>query len=506
MKYILSHDLGTSGNKAALFDSDGAMLGSELYNYPVHYFNESWAEQNPNDWWQAVCASTAALIERTHIDNKDIAAVCFSGQMMGCLCVDRKGTPLGDAMIWADQRSVTQTAAIKARITPQEYYTITGHRLSPSYGIEKLMWVRDNQPDIYQKTYKALNAKDYIVLKMTGHFMTEPTDASGFGCMDLLLRTWSPRIIEAAGIDVNKLPDIWPSIHVGGAVTREAARQTGLCPGTPVVLGGGDGMCANVGAGSVRPGKTYCSMGSSAWVATTSAKPMLDDEMRTVCWPHVVPGFYAPNGTMQSGGGAYNWLKNTVCLHETAMAQERGVCAYDLMNVQIEQSPPGANGVIFLPYLLGERSPRWSSFARGTFLGIKMENTRGDLMRSVLEGVAMNLALIFDVFRQHEKIEELLLIGGGAKGSVWAQIIADILGARVLIPEVVGEAASMGAAVTGGVGVGLFKDFNVINQMIAIKAEIEANLENKEVYRRAQSFFEQSYQALESVYRGIEKA
>lgn len=503
MKYILAHDLGTSGNKATVFDENGVMAASEVHAYGARYFNETWVEQDPRDWWEAICVSTNKLIKRSGIDAKDIAVVSFSGQMMGCLCVDRQGNPLRNSIIWADQRAQKQTAALGEKMSLKEQYNITGHRNAASYGLQKLMWVRDNQPDIYQNTYKALNAKDYITLKLTGVFMTEPTDAGSFACMDLRSNKWSAPIIEASGIDESKLPEIKPSTHIAGYVTREAARETGLHPGTPVVLGGGDGICANVGAGSVRPGKTYCSLGSSSWVATTSDQPVLDDEMRTVCWAHIVPGYYSPNGTMQTGGGAYSWLKSNVCRQETEEAARLGISPYQLINEQIEKSPPGANGVLFLPYLLGERAPRWSSTARAAFLGVKMENTRGDLLRSVLEGITMNLALIFNILNKQTRIDELLVIGGGAKGAVWAQIIADIFGVRALIPQVLEEATSMGAAVTGGVGVGLFKDFDIIDRMIRITASYEPKPETRKTYDRSMRLFDKSYKALEEVHRDM---
>lgn len=503
MKYILSHDLGTSGNKASVFDQDGALVDSEVHSYGARYFNETWVEQEPGDWWDAVCVSTQKLIRRSGIDAADIAVVSFSGQMLGCLCVDRHGNPLRNSIIWADHRAQAQTDALLEKMPMAEQYGITGHRGAASYGLQKLMWVRDNQPDIYKNTHKALNAKDYILFKLTGVFMTEPTDASSFGCMDLRTNRWSDKIVQASGVDESKLPDIMPSTHVAGYVTKEAARATGLKADTPVVLGGGDGVCANVGAGSVKPGKTYCSLGSSSWVATTSEQPVLDERMRTMCWPHIVPGYYSPNGTMQTGGGAYNWLKTNVCKWETEQAAHQGISPYQLINQEIEGSPPGANGVLFLPYLLGERAPRWDPLARASFLGVKMENTRGDLLRSVLEGITMNLALILRILQQHTPIGEVLVIGGGAKGAVWSQIIADIFGVPAQVPRVLEEATSMGAAITGGVGVGLFKDFGIVDQMIQIVQTYPPRPETRPVYDRSMRLFDQAYHALGDLHAAM---
>lgn len=501
MKYVLAHDLGTSGNKATLFSEEGRLIGSTVYTYNTDYFNETWVEQDPKDWWRAVCETSSSLIATTGIDKRDIAAVSFSGQMMGCLCVDKAGNPLRKSIIWADQRAQAQQNALAGHISLSDYYHIAGHRNSASYGLHKLMWVRDNQPDIYRQTYKTLNAKDYIVLKLTGKFYTEPSDGSSNACVDLNTLSWSERIIGCAGIDMDKMPELVPSTFVAGGVTRAAAEATGLAEGTPVVMGGGDGVCANVGAGSVRPGQTFSYVGSSAWIASTSDKPVFDDQMRTVTWAHIVPGMYAPNGTMQSAGGSFSWLKNQVCHAETAEALEKGVSPYDLINAQIEQSPIGAGGIIFLPYLLGERAPRWNVDARGAFIGLKMENERKDLLRSVLEGVTMNLGIILEILRKSIDIQEILVIGGGAKGPVWRQIMADVYNAKIKVPLLLEEATSMGAAVTGGVGVGLFKDFDVIDRFIEVQSVHTPDPASVKAYGPVKELFELSYQSLLPVYQ-----
>ena len=320
------------------------------------------------------------------------------------------------------------------------------------------------------------------------------------GCFDLCNLKWSEALISYAGIDGDKLPELKPSTFVAGGVTPEAARATGLAVGTPVVLGGGDGVTANVGTGSVCPGKTYSCMGTSAWITTTTEKPIFDEEMRTVTWAHVIPGLYAPNGTMQTAGGAYSWIKNTICKMESYDARLHGKSPYDYMNRQIEQSPPGANGIIFLPYLLGERAPRWDVSAKGAFLGLKSENTRGDLLRSVLEGVTMNLDIILNILRKQVEINEITVIGGGAKGHVWRQIMADILNTRILVPTLLEEAGSMGAAVTGGVGVGLYKDFHAVERFLEINTIQEPNAKAAETYKQVKELFDECYFALKNIF------
>lgn len=501
MKYIIAHDLGTSGNKATLFSEDGRLIDSCVHEYPVHYFHDTWAEQEAGDWWDATCTSTRELIRKTQVLPEEIAVISFSGQMMGCLCVDKKGTPLRPSIIWADQRAVREAAKLEASISQWDFYHIVGHRNTASYGIQKLMWVKEHEPEIYENTYKMLNAKDYIVFRLTGNFYTEPSDANSCGCYDLLKGTWSEEILRAAGIDPGKLPEIKPSTFTGGYVTREASELTGLKEGTPVVLGGGDGVTANVGTGSVKPGRTYCSMGTSAWITTTTEQPVFDEKMRIVNWAHIIPGYFAPNGTMQSAGGAYSWLKETICKMEQYDAKLHGTSPYEYMNKEIEKSPAGANGVLFLPYLLGERAPRWNPDARASFMGIKAQTKRADLLRSVLEGVTLNLSLCLDLLRTQVKIEEMVVIGGGAKGAVWRQIMADIYQTKILVPTILEEASSMGAAVTGGVGAGIYKDFDVIERFVNIESTLEPCRENDEVYRKSKELFDAYYYALVPVYQ-----
>ena len=499
-RYILAHDLDTSGNKASLFSTDGEFIGSEVYGYEVDYFNGTWAEQNAQDWWKAVCVTTRELIKRTGTDPKDIAAVSFSGQMMGCLCVDNSGRPLRRSIIWADQRAQKQAAMLEEKISQKDFYRITGHRNSASYGVQKLMWIRDNEPDIYARTCKVLNAKDYIVYCLTGTFCTDHSDANSMTCFDINRLEWSQELISLSGIDPDKLPDALPSVTVAGTVTRAAADQTGLAAGTPVVIGCGDGVSASVGAGSIDPGKTYSCMGTSAWITTATEKPVFDEQMRTVTWVHAVPGLYAPNGTMQTAGGAYSWLKKTVCQIETEKAPSENKSAYDLMEEEIKKSPPGANGVLFLPYLLGERAPRWNHQARGAFLGLKAENSRADLIRSVMEGITLNLNVILETLRLAVPISEITVVGGGAKGQIWRRIMADIYGTRILVPQVLEEAGSMGAAVIAGVGTGLFPDFHVIDRFVQIMDIQEPDPAAMQAYEPVKTLFDACYDALEPVF------
>lgn len=504
MKYILAHDLGTSGNKATLFSEEGSLVASVTQHYPVYYSNGNWAEQDPNDWWNAVVESTQQLV--THVDPADIAAVSFSGQMMGCVCVDKAGTPLRNAIIWADMRATEQEAKIRQRIDENEFYHLTGHKISPSYGGQKLMWIKEHEPDIYARTYKMLNAKDYIILRLTGTFVTEYTDASSTCLMDLEKLEWSDRLLDAMQLNHKKMPQLCRSTDVAGKVTVEAAALTGLAVGTKVVCGGGDGVCAAVGTGCVQEGIAHSSMGTSSWISITSRKPVFDEKQRTFTWAHIVPGYVLPTGTMQTGGGAYAWYVDHFCYEEKQIAKNHGQSVYQILEELLAESQVGSNGLIFLPYLIGERSPRWNPNVRGCFVGIRMEHTQKDFLRAVQEGVAMNLNEVLKIFREAEqKIEEIIVVGGGIKSVAWQQILADVYQERIRIPKLLDEATSMGAAITGGVGVGLFADFSVVDKFVSIARDVHPNPDNAEKYDALQDAFEEAYQALVSVYEQLHR-
>ncbi|MDD5016501.1 MAG: xylulokinase [Eubacteriales bacterium] len=498
MKYILAHDLGTSGDKATLYTMEGDLVKSVTYGYDTIYLNNNWAEQNPDDWWNAVCVTTRQLLKNADID--DIAVVSFSAQMMGCLCVDKNGVPLRNSILYCDQRAIKEAASIIEYIDPYEFYKITGHRASSVYSIEKLMWVKNNQHDIFKNTYKMLNAKDYIVFKLTGEMVTDYSDASGTNAFDIVANDWSHKLLDIMQIDVDILPQVYPSTHVAGEVTKFAAEETGLKKGTLVVIGAGDGSAAGVGAGSIKPDKNYVYVGSSAWVATTVKEPLYDKKMRTMTWAHAVPGYYHPSGSMQAAGTSLNWAKNELYQYEAENAKKQGVDEYMIIDREIEKSPPGSNGVIFLPYLLGERSPHWNPNAKGTFLGLKVTNKKADMLRAVMEGVVFNLNIILDVFRQFITVEEMTILGGGAVSDVWRQIFADIFGVSIKKPDYIAECTSMGAAVIGGVGIGAFKNFEAIYKFIKLVDKNEPVLERNMIYKKNYDAFIEAYHSLVNVF------
>lgn len=500
-KYVIAHDLGTSGNKATLFDEEGKLIASRVASYQTVYAAGNRAEQNPADWWKAIVETTNALLQL--VSPADIAGIALSGQMMGCLCVDKKGNPLHPHLLYCDQRSQEEEALLAEKIDPLRFYEITGHRISASYSIEKLMWIRKHLPEVFANTDKMLNAKDYINFRLCGTIATDPSDASGTNAYDLNRWTWSDEIIEAAGLDQSLFPEVRSSIDVIGEVTEAAARETGLRKGTPVICGGGDGSCAGVGVGCVAPGSSYNYLGSSSWVALTVEKPVVDEQRRTMNWAHVVPGMLHPSGTMQTAGASYNWMVQQLCQHEKAEAALSKGSVYDLIDEQILQSPLGANKLLFLPYMMGERSPRWNVNAKGAFIGLTVGHTHADMLRAVMEGITLNLGLIVNIFRQHVPVENMTVIGGCAQNPVWQQMMADIYQTDIHIPNYLEEATSMGAAILAGIGAGLFKDFSVTDRFIHIDKTISPIAANVEKYKQLSEVFDRTYYHLKEVYTDL---
>jgi len=499
--YILSHDLGTTGDKAVLFSSAGKLVANQFSSYPTYYPQLGWAEQDPNHYWQAFCNSTKTLLEKTKIKKIDIACVSFSGQMMAALPVDRKGKALRNSIIWADLRSTKQVEKFSQRIGADRIYNLTGHRLSASYSAAKIMWLLDNEPDIYKNTFKFIHAKDYLAAQLTGRLVTDYSDASGMNLLDINKLEWSEEILAATAIDKDKLPDIVESIEVIGKVSAGAARQSGLLEGTPVVIGGGDGACATCGSGVVHEGEAYIYLGTSTWMATASTRPLIDPQQRTFTFCHFTRGLYFPTGTMQSGGGSFQWLKNTLCNSERAAAEQAGIDVYDLLNLKAKEVPCGSEGVIFLPYLMGERSPLWNPDARACFVGLSMVHDKRHMIRAVLEGVAYNMKLIEEAFlEQGVNISTIRMIGGGAKSRLWRNIFSDITERKVARLNFIEEATSIGAAIAGGVGVGIFSSLKETDKLVKVEEEIHPNKDNFPIYRRYYNIFKTTYEKLFDVF------
>jgi xylulokinase len=363
------------------------------------------------------------------------------------------------------------------------------------------MWVRDNEPEVFARLHKVLHVKDYIAYRLTDKFVTDRSDASGMNLYDLEGGKWSDEILNTIQLDPAYLPEVHNSTDVIGEVTKEAAGALGLVPGIPVVIGGGDGASAAVGAGSVVEGPAYNYIGSSSWIAFAAPHPIYDPGRRIFNWAHMVPGMFSPCGTMQAAGGSYQWLRRQVCSSEAEEAEQSGEDVYEIMNRRAAESVPGAHGLLFLPYLQGERSPHWNPKARGGFVGLQVTHTRADLIRATLEGISLNLRTILQSFLDAgARIDEVTLIGGGAKGALWRQILTDIYGRPTLRPRLLEEATSLGAAIAGGVGVGLYRDFSIVRRCIEIVDRHAPDPRSTALYDKMYPTFLKAYEVLVPVF------
>ena len=493
MKYFLAHDLGTSGLKSSLFSSEGKLIKSVIQEYEAE-FNGREATQNPLILLHSVIKGSRQLADL--VDQQDILAMSFSAQMNACLLVDHKGNPLHDTFIWADTRSEEQAEQLIQKLGFDQIYQITGNRASANYSLYKLMWIRDHQPEIYKKAYKMLQAKDYVSFKLTGRMVTDHSDASGTGAYDINQGIWSDKMIEAAQVEKNFFPDIINSIEPVGSLLPEMADQMNLSPKTLVIAGGGDGPCATVGAGCISDNEFYLTYGTSAWIGGTTNEPVFDPDYALFCFAHVIPGKFMPLGTMQAAGTSYKYLKN---LFEDFDLSAKD---YDQLAKEIE---PGSNGLIYLPYLIGERSAIWDPKASAAFIGRRNNHKKAHYARAVLEGIAYNLEWILESFRKTKNIDQLVITGGGAVSPVLRQIFADILNVDFIVPQNIQESTSIAAAIMAGIGSDYYPDFSVLEKFLYMKDKTSSNPQNVKIYQQYIPLFKKSYLSLKELMSNLDE-
>ncbi|TFB74994.1 xylulokinase [Cryobacterium glaciale] len=488
---IISHDLGTTGNKATLVDTTGHVVTTVTVPYDSDFGSHGKAEQNAEDWWRALCEATRRLLDASPGAREKIAAVSFSGQMMGAVLLDSDGAPVRPAIIWADTRSSAQAAQLVERVGMERGYAITGHRLNPTYSLSKVMWVRDNEPDIFERVSHVVCAKDFVAYRLTGVIATDPSDASGTNAFDQSVGEWSEELLHAAGVSTDLFPDIVPSTAIIGKVTASAAAETGLLMGTPVVMGGGDGPMAALGSGIISASSgAYAYLGSSSWVSFAADAPLHDPEMRTMTFNHVIPGSFVPTATMQAGGASLQWIVES-------LEPERSGNYKRLLN-SASHADACTDGLYFLPHLLGERSPYWNPQARAAFIGLARHHGPANLVRAVVEGVAFNLQTSLEAFASNgADIRSIDAIGGAANSAELLQIFSDVWGRPIRRRALVDEATALGAAVVGGVAVGMFPSFEVAGQLSALTGEFQPSPERHSVYVASHRRFLDAYRRLE---------
>jgi xylulokinase len=488
---IISHDLGTTGDKATLVDSRGRVVTAVTVPYDTDFGPAGKAEQDPQEWWRALCEATRLLLDRSPGAREQIAAVSFSGQMMGAVLLDAHGEPVRPAIIWADTRSTAQTNQLVERVGMDRAYNITGHRLNATYSLSKVMWVRDNEPETFSRSRHVLCAKDFVAYRLTGVLATDPSDASGMNAYDQAAGTWSTELLEAAGVERSLFADIVPSTTIIGTVTPAAAAETGLLAGTPVVMGGGDGPMAALGSGVVdATSGAYAYLGSSSWVSFAADAPLHDPGMRTMTFNHVIPGRYVPTATMQAGGASLQWIVDSL----EPGAEHR----YEELLESASNAQASEDDLFFLPHLLGERSPYWNPNARAVFVGLARHHGPANLVRAVVEGVAFNLYTGLDAFTSTgASIDSIDAIGGAANSAPLLQIFSDVWGLPIRRRALVDEATALGAAVVGGVAIGMFDDFDVADRLSDLTGEFAPAAGKHARYLESHERFLDAYRRLE---------
>ena len=484
---IISFDLGTGGNKASLYDVDGKCLATAFVPYSTHYPQVGWHEQRPLDWWDAVVDSTRQLLQSSKVDQDSIVALAISGHSLGAVPVDRDGNLLRESTpIWSDIRAQGEAAEFFTRVDPDEWYLTTGNGFPAAcYTIFKVMWYQKNEPEVWRRIYKILGTKDYINYKLTGKMMTDFSYASGTGIYNLKAWQYEADFIAASGIPGEVWPEIVPSTQVLGEVLPDVARTLGLGEGVKVLCGGVDNSCMALGAKNIRDGRVYTSLGSSAWIAVSSAQPVLDKQLKPFVFAHVMPKLFTSAVSIFSAGSSFNWVKDNLCRDLVEEAEKIGVDVYALMNREAAEAPLGANKLLFNPSLAGGTSQDGSVHLRGAYIGLDLKHGKPELIRSVMEGIAMNLRLRLDLLRRYTPLEdEILFVGGGAKSRFYLGIFADVFNTRILKTNIDQDAGALGAAAIAAVGSGLWRDFTRIDEIHQVVERVEPDQENSRKYEK----------------------
>jgi len=491
MSYILAYDLGTGGLKASLFDENGISGASAFRPCDTYYPETDFREQDPDSWWQILLDSTKELLDGG-ISASDIACIAISGHSLGAVPIGRDGLLSSRVPIWSDSRAEEEAQDFFSRVDEKDWYLTTGNGFhAPLYSIFKIMWIMRHQPEIYERTEKFVGTKDYLNYKLTGQIATDYSYASGSGVFDLLKRCYRADYIEASGIEENKLAQPAASTALAGKVSREAAALTGLLEGTPVVCGGVDNGCMALGAGCFGEGEVYTSLGTSAWVAASSSKPIVEYGSRPYVFAHCVPGMYVSATAIYSAGSAFAWLRDVMCQDLILAQKNGGVSAYDAMTQLAGTSPVGANGLLFNPSLAGGSSLDVSPNVRGAFVGLDLRHTRADLIRAALEGICLDLRLALDVLsRQVTVSDDMLIVGGGGKSAMWRQLFASIYNKNITRIGVGQDAGALGAAALGAVGVGMWDDFDRLRSICTVRSRIRPIPEDNAKYEKILPVFE----------------
>jgi len=490
--YFIGVDIGTTSTKAIVFSVTGAVKGMGNHAYPLLVPQSGWAEQNPTVIFKAVIAAIRDAVEQSAVLKSQIAVVSFSGAMHSLIAINAKAEPLHHAIIWADNRSIAQTTRLKQNSLGHALYLRTGTPIHPMSPLLKLIWMREETPDLFEQAVRFISIKEYVLYQLLNEFVVDHSIASATGLLNLEKLQWDKIALTTAGIRAEQLSELVPTTHVVRGIKLEYAKAMGLAADTPIVIGANDGCLANLGIGAIAPHQIAITIGTSSAVRTVVPQPITDEQERTFCYA-LTEHHWVIGGPSNNGGVVLRWLRDNFCQLEVEQAKQQGVNPYDLMVQAASQVPPGAEGLICLPFLSGERAPYWNPHARGIFFGIGLHHHKAHFIRSVLEGILFAVYSITLVL-QHlaGTAQEIRASGGFARSDAWRQMAADIFGSELLVPQVY-ESSAFGAAALGMYAVQAISDLKDVEKLIQIGDRHSPNLDLLNTYQALFSLYERVY-------------
>lgn len=505
MSVTLGIDVGTSGTKTLAIDERGRILAGATAEYPCSHPRPGWSEQDPDSWWDATVATVRDVLAKAQLKPADVAGIGLSGQMHGSVFLDQDGRVIRPALLWNDQRTQAQCDEIEQRAGGREaLIRLVGNRATTGFTAPKLLWLRENEPRNWERVRQVLLPKDYIRYRLTGTYATEVSDASGTLLLDVAHRRWSTELLSKLEIDAALLPPCFESPEVSGVVSALGAEATGLAPGTRVVGGGGDQPAGAVGNGIVRPGAVSATMGTSGVIFAHTDEPGFDPLGRLQRGCHAVPGAWHVMGVVLAAGGSFQWFRNELGKAEIAAAKAQGVDPYFLLTDEAALAGPGAEGLFFLPYLTGERTPHFDPDAKGAWVGLTVRHGRMHLVRSVLEGATYAMRDSLELIREMgAPMNEIRVSGGGARNPLWRQLQADIYGQDVHTINAI-EGPAFGVALLAQVGTGGFASVpEACDATIQRVETARVDPKTKAFYDRAYAVYQQLYRDLSGSFRTI---
>jgi xylulokinase len=507
MSVFLGIDVGTSGTKALVIDGRGKILAQAMATYPCHHPKPLWSEQDPDDWWQATVKSVRAVVKAARLKAADVKAIGLSGQMHGSVFLDRQNRVVRRAILWNDQRTAAECEEIERRAGGRkQLIKLVANPALTGFTAPKILWLRNHEPKNFERTARILLPKDEIRRRLTGEFATEVSDASGMLLLDVVKRQWSKALLSKLELDPALFAKCYESEEVTGQLTREAARLLGLSPDCVVVGGAGDCAAGAVGNGIVRRGVLSTSIGTSGVVFVHSDTPEVDPLGRLHTFCHAVHGKWHMMGVTLAAGGSLQWFRNALCAAEAAAAKRKKIEVYDLLSAEAARTPPGAEGLFFLPYLAGERTPHADPWARGALVGLVLKHTRGHVVRAVMEGVTYSLRDCLAIIEeQGVNVRQIRASGGGAKSAFWRQMQADMFG-KTVVTMAADEGPAYGVALLAAVGAGQFKDVvEACEATVKTTDQTRPNATARRHYDKAFPVYQQLYRSLREDFRAIAK-